>query len=234
MILAAGLGKRMREVSATLPKPMIAVGGRTLIDRALDMIECAGVEEAVVNTAYMAEIIEDHLASRPQPRIAISREAEPLETGGGVRRALHLLGARPFAVINSDAIVLGGAKNPLIRMQAYFDAASMDALLLLQPRDQAMGYAGDGDFFLEAQGRLRRRLPGERAPYIFAGIQMLHPRLFDQSPSGAFSMNLLWDRGRDAAGRLDARIRGLVHDGAWMHVGDAWGLKEAEAYLASR
>lgn len=234
MILAAGLGRRMREVNAALPKPMIVVGGRTLIDRALDLAERAGVQEAVVNTAYMAEIIEAHLAARPQPRIAISREEEPLETGGGICRALHLLGKQPFAVINSDVIVLDGVQNPLVRMQAHFDAAAMDALLLVHPTDRAMGYAGEGDFFLEAEGRLRRRLPGERAPYIFAGIQMLHPRLFDQSPAGAFSMNRLWDRGRDAAGRLDARIRGLTHDGAWMHVGDALGLKEAEAYLASR
>ncbi|MGE3933348.1 MAG: nucleotidyltransferase family protein [Rhodospirillaceae bacterium] len=228
MVLAAGLGLRMRPITETVPKPLVAVGGRTMLDRALDHLVRAGVGDAVVNVHYLPGKIVRHLETRWAPRIAISREEALLETGGGVAKALPLLGAAPFYVVNADIVWLDGARPALLRLADTWDAARMDALLLLHPRDGAIGYDGAGDFRLAGDGRALRR-DGATAPFVFTGVQILHPALFDGAPGGAFSLNVLYAR---AAAR--GRLCGLAHDGGWLHIGTPAGLAEAEAALAAR
>lgn len=227
MVLAAGLGLRMREAVPDRPKPLVLVQGRTLLDRALDRMDAAGIELAVVNVHFMAPMIEQALARRTRPGIAISREETLLETGGGVAQALPTLGAEPFFVANADALWLDGATPSLLRLAAAWNDATMDALLLLVQRERASGYEGPGDFFCAADGRISRRGDSAAAPFVYGGVQLVHPRLFAAAPRRAFSFNILWDRAL-AAGRL----AGLVHDGAWFHVGNAEGLAAAERALA--
>ncbi|MGQ0675036.1 MAG: nucleotidyltransferase family protein [Rhodospirillales bacterium] len=226
MVLAAGMGLRLRPITDKLPKPLIEIGGRALIDRALDRLEDAGVAEAVVNTHYMAEAVERHLARRKRPAVRFSREDELLETGGGVLKALDKLGAAPFYVVNSDIAWLDGPKPALERLADAWNDARMDALLLVNSAARAADYEGSGDFFMAPGGRLRRRKPGEIAPYVFCGVQLLHPRLFAGAKPGRFSLNLLYDRA-EAAGRLYA----VVHDGAWYHIGTPAGLALAARAL---
>ncbi len=195
MILAAGLGKRMRPLTDTIPKPLVEVAGRTLLTRALDMIETAGVTRAVINVSYKAPMIEAYLQEAAHARaIVFSREATPLETGGGIVQALGLLGSGPFFSLNADVIVLPGKTHFLSRLWEAWDDAAMDALLLVHPSKAAVGYDGAGDFFLEQGGRLRRDSGQQNAPYVFTGVQLLHPRLFAEAPQGAFSMNVLYER----------------------------------------
>jgi len=227
MVLAAGLGTRLRPVTETIPKPLIEINGRALIDHAIDRLALAGVERVVVNTHYKAAMMAAHLARRDHPRIELSEEAELLDTGGGVARALPLLG-EAFFVVNSDVFWLDGKEFALLRLASAFDPASMDAVLLLQRRVTAIGYEGDGDFFLDPAGRPRRRREREVAPYLFAGIQLLHHRLFDEVPGPIFSLVRLFDRA-EAAGRLGA----IVHDGEWYHVGTPQGLAATRERLSS-
>ena len=229
MVLAAGLGTRMRPHSGALPKPLVEVGGRSLIDRALDRLQAAGVATVAVNTHYMAAQIEAHLARRKAPRIVISHEPELLETGGGVLNALPDLVPGPFYVLNCDAVWTEGSRPALARLAAAWDDRVMDALLLLHPTERVGGYDGTGDYFLDPDSRPRRRGAGKVAPFLFAGVQMLHRRLFHHAPDGRFSLNLLYDRAQ-AAGRLSA----IVHDGDWFHVGTAGGVKLAARALAER
>lgn len=228
MVLAAGLGLRMRPITETMPKPLVPLAGRTLLDRALDALADVGVTDAVVNTHYLPQMIEAHLAGRAAPRIVISREDDLLETGGGVARALPALGGEAFFVVNADIAWEDGPTPALSRLAASWDDGAMDALLLLQPVDAAPGYDGAGDFARDGDGRLRRR-DGAAAPYVFTGVQILHPRLFAGAPAGAFSLNLLFDAAL-AAGRLF----GLAHDAAWYHVGTPVALAEAERLIAAR
>ena len=214
MVLAAGLGKRMRPLTDTTPKPLLAVAGRTLLDRALDRLADAKIERAVVNVHYLGAQIEAHLKSRTTPPIAISREDVLLETGGGVAKALPLLGDAPFFAVNADVLWLDGATPALRRLARAWDDAQMDALLLMQSTATARGYEGRGDYFLDAVGRLKRRRGSEVAPYVYAAVQILHPRLFQGAPSGAFSLNVLYDKAQEAG-----RLWGIVHDGLWFHVG---------------
>jgi len=230
MVLAAGLGTRMRPLTDHMPKPLIEVAGRTLLDRALDWLQAGGVAEVVVNSHYKAEMLEAHLAGRSAPKITVSREDVVLETGGGIKKALPLLGAAPFVSVNADTICIDGKISALARLREAWDEEAMDALLLVQPVEKAVGYDEAGDFFVEADGTVRRRLQAARAPFVFTGVQMIHPRLFAGAPDGPFSMNLLYNRGMGGDGTLP-RIRALVHDGAWLHVGDPKGLAAAEAYL---
>lgn len=227
MVLAAGLGVRMRPLTDDRPKPMVVLAGRTLLDWALDRISRTGVTRVVVNTHYRAEVIHRHLAGRAG--IVLSYEAERLETGGGVRRALANFEGKPFYVVNSDAVWLDGPVPALARLAAAWDDTAMDALLLLQPVGMATGYRGAGDYHRAADGTLRRRGADETAPYLFAGVQILHPRLFDGAPEGAFSLNLLYDKAQ-AAGRLF----GLEHDADWFHVGTPEDLARTETILARR
>ena len=229
MILAAGLGLRLRPLTETRPKPLIEVAGRTMLDRALDHLVAAGIGSAVVNCHYLAEQIEAHLAGRDRPAIRLSREEVLLETGGGIAKALPNLGPDPFYAANADIIWSDGATPALLRLADHWDASTMDALLLVHPTERAFGYDGAGDFARDKDGRLSRRGNAASAPYVFTGVQLLHPGLFDGAPAGAFSMNVLYDKAL-AAGRL----HGVVHDGEWYHVGTPEALSEADALLASR
>jgi MurNAc alpha-1-phosphate uridylyltransferase len=228
MVLAAGLGKRMRPLTETLPKPLVPVAGRTLIDHVLDRIEAAGIERAVVNLHHFRATLEAHLAKRAIPRIALSPEPDLLETGGGVRRALPLLGAAPFYVANADVLWFDGRRPALERLARAWDDARMDALLLLHPTISAFGYEGPGDYLSDTLGRLRYRRGHEIPPYIFAGVQILHPRLFKDTPEGPFSLKRLYDKAEG-----EGRLWGIIHDGLWFHVGTPQGLAEVEAEIAA-
>jgi MurNAc alpha-1-phosphate uridylyltransferase len=230
MVLAAGLGTRMRPISGALPKPLVEVRGRALIDHVLDRLLAAGVEEAVVNLHYKAEAIEAHLKERKRPRIIFSDErAALLDTGGGVAKALaHFKGA-PFFYANSDTIWREATRHTLADMCAAFDPERMDALMLLAPTVNSTGYDGLGDFTMDAEGRLERREESRVAPFVWAGVQIVHPRLFEDAPTGAFSTNVLWNRAAKAG-----RLYGIRLEGLWMHVGSPDGLKAAEAALATR
>ncbi len=225
MVMAAGFGTRMRPLTLSLPKPLIKVAGKPLIDHTLDLLAESGVEEAVVNSHYLAELLEGHLRERKSPpRIIISREDVVLETGGGIKNSLHILGGNPFFVLNSDVICINGKEPVLQRLSQNWDAAKMDALLLLHKVTDAVGYDGKGDFFIESDGGLRRRAENEIAPYVFTGIQIIHPRLFNDSPDGPFSLNVLYNKNLP-------RIGAIIHDGAWLHVGDQPGIDQAETWL---
>jgi N-acetyl-alpha-D-muramate 1-phosphate uridylyltransferase len=228
IVLAAGLGTRMRPYNGHLPKPLVAVAGKSLIDYGLDRLAAAGVERAVVNVHHLADAVERHLASRARPRIIISDEREGLlGTGGGIAKALPKLGAAPFFLVNSDTLWLDGKKPNFMRLAESFDAPAMDALLLLSPTAGSLGYEGRGDYTMLADGRLQRRA-GEFAPFIYAGAAVLSPALFAEVPDGAFPLTPLFDR---AAAR--GRLFGLPLDGIWMHVGTPEAVTAAEAALAA-
>jgi N-acetyl-alpha-D-muramate 1-phosphate uridylyltransferase len=227
MVLAAGLGARMRPLSDAKPKPLVAVGGKLLIDHALDRLADVDVEVAVVNVHYLADQIERHVASRQAPRIIISDERDALlDTGGGVVKALPVLGAAPFLHLNSDAIWIDGVRPNLLRLAEIFDPACMDALLLLAATSTSVGYAGRGDFTMTSDGRISRRREREVVPFAYAGAAILSARLFSTAPPGAFSLNLLFDRAI-AAGRL----YGLRLEGVWMHIGTPEAIATAEAAI---
>ena len=224
MVFAAGLGKRLRPLTDTVPKPLLKIAGRTILDRVLDRLVAAGIGKAVVNTHYLADQVETLLAARQKPEIVLSFEPSLLETGGGVKNALPLLNGVPFYVINGDVLWLDGAHDTLIHLGRNMEADSMDGLLLLNPVVNAGDYRGQGDFFLDQMGHIRRRQPREVAPFVFTGIQILHPRLFEKTPDGPFSLNLLYDRAI-----ASKRLYGIVHDGEWFHIGTQAGLARAES-----
>lgn len=229
MVLAAGFGERMRPLTARMPKPLVPVAGRPLIDHVLDRLAAAGIERAVVNVHYLADQIERHLKSRTAPTIVISDERDKLlDTGGGVVKALGAIGNEPFIHVNSDTIWIDGVKPNLEKLAEAFDPAQMDALLLLAPVSTSIGYAGRGDFTMAADGRLTRRGERDVAPFVYAGVAILKPELFKDAPDGAFSLTMLFDRAA-AAGRL----HGLRMEGVWMHVGTPEAIKEAEAAIAA-
>ena len=228
MVLAAGYGVRMRPLTETRPKPLIEVAGRTMLDRVLDRLQGAGLRRAVVNHHHLGAMIEAHLAQRDDFDFALSAEAELLDTGGGVAKALPLLGQQPFFVVNGDVVWLDGLSPAFERLAVAWDDGKMDALLLLHPVVAAHGYEGNGDYFASSTGQLRRRREREVAPFIFAGLQILSPKLFAGAPEGAFSLNRLYDKA-EAAGRL----WGIRHDGEWFHVGTPEGLNEVEEVLRS-
>ena len=227
MVLAAGLGTRLRPVTDHRPKPLVEIAGRSLLDHAIDRLEAAGVERVVVNLHYKGEMIAAHLAGRVRPRIEFSREEALLETGGGVKRVLPLLDDA-FFVVNGDILWLDGLTSALGRLTRAFHAQQIDAVLLLQRTITAIGYDGIGDYFLDPLGRPHRRGEREVAPYIFAGIQILHRRLFAGVDDTVFSLKRLYDRAEDA-GRLAA----IAHDGEWFHVGTPEGLDATRARLAA-
>jgi N-acetyl-alpha-D-muramate 1-phosphate uridylyltransferase len=224
MVLAAGYGERMRPLTATMPKPLVKVSGRALIDYVLDKLAQAGVQTAVVNVHYLADQIEKHVAGRKHPHVVISDErAALLDTGGGVVKALPLLGTQPFFLINSDSIWLDGVHGNLQRLAATFDPERMDALLLLAAAANSIGYSGRGDFAMAPDGRLRPRKEREVTPFVYAGAAIFSPRLFDGAPQGAFSLNRLFTRASEAE-----RLFGLRLDGLWMHVGTPDAIAMAE------
>lgn len=232
MVLAAGKGVRMRPLTDKVPKPLVAVAGKSLIDHVLDRLADAGVETAVVNVHYLADQIERHLAERDRagrltPKIVVSDERSALlDTGGGVVKALPVLGAAPFFHLNADTLWIDGVKPNLLRLAAAFDPARMDALLLLAATSGSVGYAGRGDFTMTADGRLTRRPERDVAPFVYAGVAILHPALFSTAPPGAFSLNLLFDRAIEAG-----RLHGLRLEGVWMHVGTPEAIAAAESAI---
>ena len=227
MVLAAGRGERMRPITERMPKPLVAVAGKAMIDHVLDRLAATGVEQAVVNVHYLADQIERHLAGRARPQVTISDESDALlDTGGGVVRALSLLGGEPFFHVNSDTLWIDGVMPNLDRLAAAFDPASMDALLLLAPVADSIGYPGRGDFTMSADGRLKQRGEREVAPFVYAGAAILRPELFAGAPQGAFSLTRLFDTAIEAG-----RLYGLRLEGLWMHVGTPDAIAEAEAAI---
>lgn len=229
MVLAAGQGKRMRPISATTPKPLVKVGDRALIDHCLDGLAAAGVKRAIVNVRHLADQIETHLKDRPSPTVTISdeRDAE-LETGGGVKRALPLLGAGPFLLRNSDSFWLEGVRPNLHWLAGGWDDARMDALLLLASTVKAVGYSGRGDFMLDADGRLARRPERRIAPFVYAGAAIFSPRLFADAPDGRLSLNVLFDRAIESG-----RLFGVRLDGLWISVENPAAIDAATEAIAA-
>jgi MurNAc alpha-1-phosphate uridylyltransferase len=229
MVLAAGRGERMRPLTERMPKPLIAVGGKPLLDHVLDRLAAAGIERAVVNVHYLADQIEAHLAGRKHPQIVISDERRQLlDTGGGVVKALPALGQEPFVHVNSDTIWIDGVKPNLERLAEAFDPAAMDALLLLALAATSIGYSGRGDYLMSPDGRLRRRGESEIAPFVYAGAAVLRPELFRDAPAGAFSLMRLFDRAAE-----NGRLHGLRLEGVWMHVGTPEAIAQAEAAIVA-
>jgi MurNAc alpha-1-phosphate uridylyltransferase len=228
-VLAAGLGTRMRPHNGHLPKPLVTVRGKSLIDYGLDRLAEAGIEQAVVNVHHLAEALERHLAARQRPHIIISDErAELLGTGGGIAKALPKLGDAPFFLVNSDTVWLDGVRPNFTRLAEAFDPKTMDVLLLLAPTTSSIGYAGRGDFAMLPDGRLRRRKESEVVPFVYAGAAVLSPTLFADAPKGPFALTVLFDR----AAERD-RLFGLRLEGVWMHVGTPEAVAAAEAALAA-
>jgi MurNAc alpha-1-phosphate uridylyltransferase len=224
MILAAGRGERMRPLTDSVPKPLIPVAGTSMLDRAMERLRAHGVDNVVVNVHHLGEQIAAHLDGRAR----IVREDRLLETGGSVKNALPLLGKGPYFILNGDGLWRDGPTPMLSRMEALWDPARMDALLLLHPLDAAIGREAKdrGDYFLDADNRARHRATADRAPFLFASVSVCDARLLHDSPDGPFSLLKLWSRA-EAAGRLF----GLVHDGQWFHVGTPQALAEAEQAL---
>jgi N-acetyl-alpha-D-muramate 1-phosphate uridylyltransferase len=229
MLFAAGYGTRMRPLTDATPKPLIALGGRALLDYNLQHFIDFGCERIVINTHYMAEQVAEHIARRHvASELCLSHEPELLETGGGIVKALPLLGSEPFFSANADSFWIDGAEPALARMAARFEAERMDALLLLVPRARAIGYQGAGDFDLDPEsGELSR---GGARPYVFSGLHLFQPHLFAGRAATPFSLRELYRAAERADGRL-ARFHGLVHDGDWVHVGTPEELQAAERHL---
>ncbi len=228
MVLAAGFGKRMMPLTKTMPKPMVAFRGRPLVDHVLDRLAQAGITEAIVNVHYLADELERHVNKRTSPKITVSDERDALlDTGGGVTRALPLLGEDPFVIHNSDSVWEEGIGNNIERLLNQWQPERMDSLLLMALTSRSIGYEGSGDFVMDAEGRLQRRQEARQAPFVFAGVSIAHPRLFADAPDGPFSLNLLWDRAINKG-----RLFGAPLDGTWMHIGTPQALAEAERWRA--
>jgi MurNAc alpha-1-phosphate uridylyltransferase len=224
MVLAAGLGIRMGALTEARPKPLIEVMGRALIDHVLDRLERAGVATAVVNVHHFADALEGHLKGRARPRIAISNERERLlDTGGGIVKALPLLGEAPFVLVNSDSLWIEGATSNLARLAQGFDRARMDGLLLIAATAGALGYDGRGDYAMERDGRLSRRGERETAPCVYAGAAILSPALFSGAPKGPFPLAILFERAEE-----QGRLYGLRLEGTFLHVGTPAAIAAAE------
>lgn len=228
MVMAAGLGKRMRPLTATRPKPLVEVAGKPLIDHVFDRLRAAGVAKAVVNVHYLADVLETHLQSAGGGlAIRISDERELLlETGGGMIRAEPLIGADPFLAINSDNFWIDGSSDTLRLLASHWRDADMDALLLLVPQARAGNHGGQGDFHMDAAGRLSRRGTGRVAPFVYTGIQMVSKRLLRDAPDGPFSTNILWDRAI-----AEGRCFGTIHQGLWFDVGTPAAITATERAL---
>ena len=220
MVLAAGLGKRMRPITDNMPKPLVPVAGKPMLDHVLDKLAASGFDQAVVNCHYLGQMIVDHVATRAAPMVITSPEADLLETGGGVKKALPMLDRDAILIANADVFWTEGRDALFDRMISAFDPDHMDALLAIHPVADGYGYDGAGDFFWQVDGRLKRRGDAASAPYFFTGVQVLSPRLFENTPDGAFSLNVIYDK---ALAR--GRCYGLVHDGGGFHIrtGDSQG-----------
>jgi MurNAc alpha-1-phosphate uridylyltransferase len=230
MVLAAGLGLRMRPITDTIPKPLVKVAGHALLDHVLDKLANAGVTRAIVNVHYLPDQIIDHVADRKQPAVTISDERDVvLGTGGAVVKALPLLGDEPFFHLNADTMWVDGVRPNLARLAEAFDPARMDILLLMAPTASSIGYSGSGDYAMACDGTLKRRKENQVVPFVYAGVAILSPALFTDAPSGEFSLTRIFDRANE-----EGRLFGLRMDGLWMHVGTPDAITAAEdALLAS-
>jgi len=230
MILAAGLGKRMRPITATTPKPLVRVAGRSLLDRALDRLQAAGVEDVVINVHYLADLVEQHARRhKGGPRVHISDERQKLlDTGGAIRKALPLLGEDPFFLLNSDTLWLEGPQPNLDLLAGDWDGERMDILLLMPPTAPSLGYEGRGDFAMDPSGRLTRRPEREVVPFAYAGVAIIRPPLFADAPEGPFSLNRIFD-----AVAEQGRLYGTRIEGQWLHVGTPEALRAAEKRFAT-
>jgi N-acetyl-alpha-D-muramate 1-phosphate uridylyltransferase len=227
MVLAAGLGKRMRPITDTMPKPLVKIAGKTLLDWGLDSLARAGVEEAIVNVHYLPDQIVAHVANRRVPKIAISDEREALlESAGGIVKALPLLGSEPFYIINADTFWIDSGQPSLERLSLAWDGSKMDILLMLTDLDSATGHCVGTDFLMAPDGALRRS-KGDPAGLIYAGAAIIHPRIFEGAPTGAHSLNAYFDTAI-AAGRL----YGMQMQGHWITVGTPDAIAQAEAAVA--
>lgn len=227
MILAAGLGKRMRPLTASQPKPLVRVAGKALIDHALDRLKDAGIAKAVVNVHYLADALEAHVLARPAPKVTVSDErALLLETGGGMVKALPKL-PDPFFALNADNIWLDGPKSAFHDLSRRWNPDEMDALLLVVPHARAMNFNGPGDFHMDPLGRLSRRRPGRIAPFIYTGIQLVSHRLMRDAPQGPFSTNILWNRAME-----EGRLYGISFTGLWFEVGTPQMIRPTEEALS--
>ncbi|HEX4766897.1 MAG TPA: nucleotidyltransferase family protein [Lichenihabitans sp.] len=227
MVFAAGLGTRMRPLTDRLPKPLVTVGGRTMLDHTLDRLVEAGIRRAVVNVHHLADQIETHLQGRRSPAIVVSDErALLLDQAGGIRRALPHIGSRPFLVCNTDALWVEGPRSNLARLLAHWDPARMDVLLLVAAAATSIGVDWPGDFGMEADGRLRRREEREVAPFVYAGIGILKPELFADLEEKPVRLAPFFFRAAEAGRLFGTRLEGI-----WMHVGTPEAIAEAEAAL---
>jgi MurNAc alpha-1-phosphate uridylyltransferase len=228
MLMAAGLGKRMRPLTATRPKPLVKVAGKPLMDHALDRLEAGGIRKVVVNVHYLADTVEAHLRTRKgRLDFAVSDErAKLLETGGGLIHAAPLLGDKPFFCANSDNLWIDGPQETLGMMQRIWDPDKMDALLLLVPLARAHCHTGPGDFHMDAGGRLTRRKTAYVAPFVFTGVQILSPSLLRDPPTDVFSTNIFWNRAIEAG-----RLYGVSHQGLWFDVGTPKAIPVVESML---
>ncbi len=229
MVMAAGIGKRMRPLTATRPKPLVQVAGQTLLDHVFDRLRAAGIKRAVVNVHYLADSLEAHLKNRVKGiDVVISDERQELmETGGGIVKARELIGKEPFVVVNADNLWIDGPADTIKLLASRWDDEVMDALLLVVPLARAHNHGGLGDFHLDANGRITgRRKPGRVAPFVYTGVQILSPRVIQDWPEGPFSTNLFWNRAIEAG-----RAYGFVHQGLWFDVGTPPAIARTEALL---
>ena len=228
MVLAAGFGMRMRPLTLTKPKPLLEVGGRTMLDLALDRLVAFGIRRAVVNTHYLAEQIEAHLASRKDIEIIISHEHDILDTGGGIKNALSYFGDQPFFALNADLPWMDGEKPALSRMAEAWNPVSMDALLLLMKTGKARGFDSKGDFALDADGHARRKDIAPPRPYVMLSAQILKPELFTERKEHVFSNNLIWNEAE-----AKDRLYGIEHTGTCYHVGTPEDWQNANELLTT-
>lgn len=226
MVMAAGLGKRMRPLTASQPKPLVRVAGKPLVDHALDRLADAGVMRAVVNVHYLADALEAHVLERKAPQVIISDERDALlETGGGLIKAREHL-PDPFFCLNADNIWLEGPRDAFHDLSARWNADDMDALLLVVPHARASNFGGPGDFYMDPRGKLSRRKPGRIAPFIYTGIQLISQRLLRDAPEGKFSTNILWNRAIE-----EERLFGVSFTGQWFEVGTPQAIAPTEDAL---
>jgi len=228
IVLAAGLGKRMRPLTNSTPKPLLQVANKALLDHGLDALAAAGVTKSVVNVHYLAEQIKTHVADRRVPKITISDERDLLlDSGGGVKNALKELGTSPFFLLNADSFWIEGHGLNLVKMSNEWTDDNIDILLLLSPLEKAVGFSGKGDFFMNQTGQLTRRGEKDVAPFIYAGAAILSPKIFENTPDGAFSLNRLFDEAIEKG-----RLFGTQMDGLWLHVGAPPSIAEAEQAIS--
>lgn len=227
MVLAAGLGTRMRPLTDNKPKSLIEVYGRTLLDHAIDRLKAAGVKMIVVNVHYKGQMVIDHLKRRTDVEIRIQDERDKLlDTGGALKKALPHFAGEPVFTYNSDSIWLESWGSNLKRMVQAWNDAEMDCLMLMAATHNAIGYDGRGDFTMDPAGRLTRRQPQRVAPFAWPGVQLIHPRLIERGTGEVFSTNRLWDVAAD-----EGRLFGIRLDGKWMHIGTPEAKAEAEAFV---